>query len=90
MASKTIRTWNELLPSVTSAEQKEIKGGKRTFSTLEVDKCNNKGQEKNISTTAIQIRCTTSGVVKFYPLASPQLASKEKKTVGKKLVGTGP
>jgi hypothetical protein len=48
MATKTMN-WNELLPSVTSAEQMEIKGREKTLSTLEVDKCNNKGHEKNIS-----------------------------------------
>jgi hypothetical protein len=57
MATKTMNR-NELLPSVTSAEKNEIKGGKKTLSTLEVDKCNNKGQqEKNISmTTTIRRR----------------------------------
>jgi hypothetical protein len=77
---------NALLPFVTSAEQKEIKRGKKTLSTLEVDKRNKEGQEKNISTTTIWRRCTPCGGVKFYPLTSPAYLWK-KKTFGKDLVG---
>jgi hypothetical protein len=88
MATKTMKR-NELLPSVTSAEQKEIKGGKKTLFTLEVDKCNNKGQEKNISMTTTIRRRNSSWFHIF--VGCTNLTSSaylwEKKPVGKDLVG---